>query len=115
MSTETTAENVTLPTLGQLIDWLTTRPGQTVPLALDIHSDRGDYAQVAITPGASTAGDLAHYLADKVGDTMHGWKGGEYTIREDCAVFVANHGDMGPRLGLLSDRVILVGDGWDVR
>lgn len=113
MTTET--ENATLPTLGQFIDWLAARPGQVVPLAFDIHSDRGDYAQVAITPGSATTDGLADYLRSKVGDTMHGWKGGAYSIREDCAVFVANHGVMGPRLGLMDDRVILVGDGWDVR
>ena len=109
-------EHVQTPDLGQFIEWLERQGADaTVALDLDLHSDRGDYAQVAISPGESRASELAEHLRGRLDTRMYGWKGGDYTVGLGCAVFVANWGDMGPRLGVLGDQVVLVGDGWDVR
>jgi len=105
-----------LPTLGEFIHWLEEQdPSLLIPLEAEVHSDRGDYEQVAIPPGSSKAGDLRSYLQGRLGDTMYGWKGGDFTISAWCHVFVAHFGDMGPRLGILDNEVVTVGDGWDVR
>ncbi len=70
-----------------------------VALAPKFGSYRGIYSQVAVAPGTSTAGELLDALVKfKAKGTMEGYKGGEYPIKDDCFVFVAQYGDLGHML-----------------
>lgn len=93
-------------TLGQLIDELEGVSDKTkgirfdfcslVPIGLD--SYRGYYEDLAIgwSPDtAPTVGLLLEYLKAKLGSTVHGWKGGKYTVSRDQLLFVANPGETG--------------------
>lgn len=72
-----------------------------------IHSDRGWYDRNALTPGTKLfeAKKFADELEEQIGDVMHGWKGGDYPVREDMPIAYANHGDTGPYIAgfVLSD------------
>src|SRR5690606_569064 len=101
-------------TLGGLIEHLRALPpGTNVPLGLDVDSYRGYYEHVYVVEGEVRAAVLADYLSERLGDTMMGYKGGEFTIREDCDVFVAQYGCTGPRLALDDVGLVKVQDRWD--
>ncbi len=99
--------------LGGLIDFLETlEPDTEIPLGLHIDSYRGYYDHVYIEEGQSTARDLAAYLNSQCGEVMYGYKGGDFTIRTNCLVFVASYGDTGPLLGLLDGELITIEEVW---
>jgi hypothetical protein len=70
--------------------------GSLVPTSLD--SYRGYYSELAIgfaspdeaEPNAST---FLSMLKGAVGSTYTGWKGGDYKMDENTAIFVANRGN----------------------
>lgn len=86
-------------TLGEIIKELSkARPDQNVYYdfadmapKLKLDSYRGDYSETYLgyQEETMTVGELLTYLKSMVGETMIGYKGGEYTIREDKDVFVA--------------------------
>ena len=87
-------------TLGEIIKELSkARPDQNVYYdfadmapKLELNSYRGDYSETYLgyQEDPITVGELLTYLESRVGETMCGYKGGEYTIREDKDVWVAN-------------------------
>lgn len=64
----------------------------------DLDSYRGYYEDLAI--GVESArrapwnvGDLVAQLEERIGTTMTGYKGGEYTIRSTTRVWISNYGE----------------------
>jgi hypothetical protein len=105
-------------TLGELIDALdrVNIPGDwdvvydfecLVPTTLD--SWRWDYAELALGYGLAngcygptpcvkedpTVDSFLKYLQNSVGNEVYGWKGGDYIIRLETPVWVANSGNVG--------------------
>lgn len=91
-------------TLGELIVRLEAQPednevefdfGYLAPDGL--HSWRGDYADLAIgyeyQPSGPKVAELLADLRAAVGKTFTGYKGGEFTMREDTPVHIDNYGD----------------------
>jgi hypothetical protein len=97
--------------LGALRDALSALPGTwRVEGFGQPHSYRGYYDQIAFAPdgGSESAKDLAARVADSVGATFTGWKGGEFTMDENTPVWIAHEGSSGDALiGLL----LVDGDG----
>lgn len=94
-------------TVDALIAKLETMPSAAPLKGLSAEADsyRGYYNHVAIEPGAgTTAGELAEHLRRKLGTTMHGYKGGDYTFGGDCYVFVAEYGSTGYSLAGFTDE-----------
>ena len=86
-------------TLGDLIEALNALGDAKVRgLGGDIHSDRGFYERNAVAPTMTehAARDLAATYQKQVGKEIHGWKGGEYYVKERENVYVAEYGDTGP-------------------
>ena len=87
-------------TLGEIIEELSmARPDQNVYYdfadmapKLKLDSYRGDCSETYLgyQEEPMTVGELLSYLKSRVGEIMIGYKGGEYIIREDKDVFVAN-------------------------
>lgn len=74
-------------------------PDAPISLSTNIDSYRGRYKHVAIDPdGTTTAGELREALLEMQGTTMTGYKGGDFPVTEDCLVFLAGWGDLGPML-----------------
>jgi hypothetical protein len=96
-------------TLGQLIDALEAVGDKTnavrfdfcntVPTKLD--SYRGYYEDLALgwEPQSNypepTVPMLLEVLKGQLGTTVHGYKGGDYTVSRNQILFVANYGDTG--------------------
>lgn len=98
-------------TLGRLIDALAKRPvdqevrfdfGYLAPAGLD--SYRGYYEDLALSfkdtgrHGEHTSPTVAALLGDlrgAVGKSFTGYKGGEFTMGRDTAMWVANYGESG--------------------
>lgn len=62
----------------------------------DVRSYRGYYEQLAITVSCGDAmcvGDFVALLEEKIGTTMHGYKGGEYEIGLRTKVWISNWGE----------------------
>lgn len=60
-----------------------------------VDSYRGYYEDLAIgyADGVDTkVGEVVKWLEEAEGKTFYGYKGGEFTMYEDTAVWVANHG-----------------------
>lgn len=96
-------------TVGMLIDHLQTLdPSQPIELAAKADSYRGYYNHVAVAPGSSTAGKLLAHLKSKLGSTMTGYKGGDFTFHDGCQVFVADYGDCGPLLALMDGELVTI-------
>lgn len=88
-------------TIGSLIEYLDTRDEFTIQGILSYpDSYRGYYAHVALEPGkyAVSSKTFSAELKARLGETMQGYKGGDFVIQEDCRVFVAGWGDTGPQL-----------------
>jgi hypothetical protein len=104
-------------TVDRLLAVLDGMPADSVlqGLSREVGSYRGFYDHVAIEPGEGvTAGELAAELRAKIGTAMHSYKGGEYTFKGDCYVFVAPWGDCGPSLGGFTDEgePVVFEQGW---
>lgn len=104
-------------TVGQLIDVLDgmAPDAPILELSADADSYRGYYQHVSIEPGqGTTAKDLRDYLRTRLGTHMEGWKGGDFTFKEDCYVFVAPQGSTGPSLAGFTDEgePITFDQGW---
>lgn len=61
-------------------------------------SYRGYYEDMALEPaeadaGENTVGALRATLADALGQTLYGYKGGEYTVTPDTLLWIAEWGD----------------------
>lgn len=70
-------------------DWCDFRPGYT-------DSYRGYYDHIAIEPKPNRATYLKDFikaLRERIGTTMHGWKGGEYEVTPATPVWVAESGE----------------------
>lgn len=64
-----------------------------------LHGDRGYYERSALTPGTRFVTDakaLALDLQEQEGDSIPGYKGGDYYVRRDLPVAYAYYGDTGP-------------------
>jgi hypothetical protein len=96
-------------TLGELINALRALPAgaRVNGLDPDIHSYRGYYERNAVTPAWDFETD-AHGLADtyakQIGEPIHGWNGGDYSISDSELIYLASPGDTGPAIiGLEAD------------
>lgn len=88
-------------TIEDLLDALDEMSADTTVEGLSDRFDsyRGYYKHVAVEPGDGvTAGALAAAFRNRLGETMTGYKGGEFEIHGDCYVFVAAYGYTGPML-----------------
>lgn len=86
-------------TLGNLLDWVTAQPADTViHLDPNLSSYRGYYEHVSFGEGETTAGRLTEAIKDKLGGSMYGYKGGHFPIHRGCLVFLAEYGETGPAL-----------------
>jgi hypothetical protein len=109
-------------TVGQLIDALALERGD-FPVYIEtsegdvgaggIGSYRGYYEQLAIGLQAVpiTADQLAQLLRKQVGDTVTGYKGGEYRITRETPVWAAEYGSCGDMIvgiDLRNERVTLM-------
>lgn len=62
----------------------------------DLGSYRGYYEDIAIEPGGNaelTVEETVNMLSDAIGRTYEGYKGGDFTMRADTAVWAAHYGD----------------------
>ncbi len=102
--------NYTPHTIGSLLDRLKEmdRATKISGLSAESTSYRGYYEHVALVPGQTTARKLEAALRKSLGKNMTGYKGGDYTIKEDCRVFVAEYGDIGPQLVDITDAGAIV-------
>ncbi len=96
-------------TLGQLIDALEKCPDPTNAVRFDfcmtvptkVNSYRGYYEDLALGWEESkvypepTVPMLLATLKAQLGTTVHGYKGGDYIVRREQVLFVANYGDTG--------------------
>ena len=101
MSETTPTMNYRHMTLGEVIDYLRAVPEYSMVSGLDNATDsyRGYYERIAINRGDWVrARSLADDLAEKIGKTMIGYKGGEFPITEQTLVHVADYGYTGPML-----------------
>jgi hypothetical protein len=108
--------------LGELIDILEDIGQESVQgLTGTVDSYRGFYERTSTPPTGdiSTGAALAASYLDRLGSTMHGWKGGEYTVDPDEPVHYAEPRDTGPAiLGLNQGAdgiwrpVVLAQDDW---
>lgn len=104
--------------IGQLIDVLERKdPDKYVEFDFvhftprGVHSYRGYYDQLAIgyeRGGNMKVGELLTTLRDAVGKTFTGYKGGEYTMFTDTAVWVANNDESG------GTAIVDVRDDWRI-
>lgn len=89
--------------LGQVITLLSKRPGDHL-CAFDfggtrpagVGSYRGFYEDLAIgfeEDNSATVAEVLATLKAAIGETFHGWKGGEYRMKESSTVWVANRGN----------------------
>jgi len=72
------------------------------------HSYRGYYNQLAFEPEENTTvGAMLDAANSANGETYEGWKGGEYYMHGDTAVWLANRGEGGEELGhMLLDFIL---------
>ena len=96
-------------TLGQLLDALEAVSDKSNAVRFDfcmvaptdLDSYRGYYEDLALgwAPQdgypAPTVADLLATLKGQLGTTVHGWKGGDYTVSRDQTLYVANPGETG--------------------
>lgn len=85
-------------TLGELITHLENLPETMVVKEgfLGPHSYRGYYEHLAFEPAENV--QVRDMLADAryaLGQTFHGWKGGEYLMIENTPCWLANDGECG--------------------
>ena len=75
-------------------------------LDFSIHSDRGFYSRNAVAPTDQVfeATELARLYRDQEGKIMTGWKGGEFPVKLDEYIYVAEYGSMGPAVCGLFER-----------
>jgi len=90
-------------TLGQAIDVLSRQPGDK-PVKFDwndagpadAHSYRGYYSDLALESVESTSvGELRKDLEDVLGETLEGYKGGDFYMGNDTPLWAANYGCCG--------------------
>ncbi len=87
--------------LGEMIGWLqemdqsrTVRNGFGAP-----HSDRGHYSDLAFDPvDETTFGKMLSYARSAVGETFHGYKGGEYVMHHHTDVLIGEWGCCGENI-----------------
>ena len=88
--------------LGDLIKQLEEyNPDTKVPLGFGApHSYRGDYYSVAFEPvEVTTIGEMLEHAKSALGATFTGYKGGEYTMDDWAACYIAAYGCSGETLG----------------
>ena len=75
-----------------------------------MHPYRGHNEDMALTPdsGELPASELARHLANEIGHTGEGYKGGEFLIHGQCGLWVAEYGEVTYRgvKGVTSEGVI---------
>lgn len=92
-------------TAGELLS-LMKRKDQSLDVVFDfvffrpkgIHSYRGYYEDLAIgyqNCAETTVGDMVAMLDGVIGQTLYGYKGGEYYMDTDTVLWVANHNESG--------------------
>lgn len=104
-------------TIGELADLYERLGDREVPMLENPHSYRGYYDQLAfeLSPDRAPARDVAALVRRQIGETFTGYKGGNYTMRADTAVWIANWGSTGRPVvdvGLLRGEVITGDDSW---
>lgn len=90
-------------TLSELIEALNAEdPTRTVPRGFaEPHSYRGFYQDVAFEPADDvTICSMLTCARDALGTTYEGYKGGEYTMRDDTYCWISWHGTTGQELDL---------------
>lgn len=107
-------------TLRELINALRALPEGAIVTGFDtdIESYRGYYERNAVEPDEGTiipASLAAYELESQIGNSITGYKGGDYVISADELVYYASYGKTGPSIiGLESDgdfyRLILLGE-----
>lgn len=88
-------------TLGKLIAALEALPGNRLVLGFgDPMSYRGYYEDLAFAPNADTrtVADLLAHCRRCMGHVFEGYKGGEFVMGANTALWIAEYGDSGPRL-----------------
>lgn len=105
--------NYSMMSLGMLLAALKLHGDQPVRgLGKRIFSYRGYYERMDLAPsfesgdweGTYLASDLVKAYESQLGGTMTGYKGGDFTIREDEAVYCAGYGNTGPAIVGLVER-----------
>jgi len=93
-------------TLGEAILILgAVNPGMVVKGVSDkARSYRGYYSDLAIEPGETRVGDLLDVLKDSLGKTFTGYKGGDFVMKKNTPLWVANSGVCGDKLMAFEDR-----------
>lgn len=89
-------------TLDQLIAALEAAPPDLrVPLGFTSpHSYRGYYSDLAFElKGDTTVGEMLDCAKSALGQTFHGYKGGQYTMRGHTDVWLAYEGRTGETIG----------------
>lgn len=67
------------------------------------HSYRGYYDRLAVEPGrTNTVGNFREELEDVLGNELEGYKGGQFLMKKNTPVYVAEWGDTGLALGGLT-------------
>jgi hypothetical protein len=107
-------------TLGELVSALK-RKDQDAWITFDfvhfrpaggVHSYRGYYEDLAIgyeSGGDTKVRDVVKWLEEANGQSFYGYKGGEYVMDSETAVWVANHNESGG-----TAIVDVVDDGWRI-
>lgn len=107
-------------TLGELLDHVATLPHDArLPFSSVWDSYRGYYDHVAFEPlvaddARPAASHMYKVITEAIGTTMHGYKGGQYPVTRDTAVFIAPYGETGSFLGLLDGEFVLMPERWNV-
>lgn len=64
-------------------------------------SYRGHYSELCVTPSVGrkmTVCEFSNVLADQIGNTYEGYKGGEYTMTEGTELYMATYGNLGEKI-----------------
>jgi hypothetical protein len=94
-------------TLGKLIEVLEPLD-PSLPIDADadgLHSYRGYYEQLAVSPGVGTVGELLDAARSSVGISFEGYKGGKYKMAESTPVWYSERGHASG-IGILGVEVI---------
>jgi len=59
------------------------------------HSYRGYYDQLGVEPCENSIENMISCLRDSIGETFHGWKGGDFTMHDSTNVYLAHEGCTG--------------------
>lgn len=98
-------------TLGNVLDFLSQQPADTITPFDRASSYRGFYEQLGLEPGSSTTGEMLTYLETEVqGQVLNGYKGGDFYMTSDTPVWFAYYGDTGPMvmgMSVVDGKIVL--------